>query len=163
LLRSQKHFETFGKLAASSTVERLSNRPDQIPLSYSQERLWFIDQFEGSVEYHTPAALRLIGHLNREALEAAFHSIVDRHEVLRTVFKEAGGRPFQAIHDSKGWRLSVIDGRKYKQDRRGLQSYIEGLVRAPFNLSSDYMLRADLINLDEEEHVLVGNDASYSF
>jgi hypothetical protein len=60
------------------------DRPEQIPLSFNQERLWFIDQVEGSVHYHLPAVLRLTGKLRIDALEHALQSIIDRHEVLRT-------------------------------------------------------------------------------
>ena len=57
-------------------------RPERIPLSFSQERLWFIDKLEGSVHYHVPTVLRLEGNLNREALEHSIQTIVDRHEVF---------------------------------------------------------------------------------
>ncbi|MEJ7675850.1 MAG: condensation domain-containing protein [Chitinophagaceae bacterium] len=64
----------------------------QFPLSFSQERLWFIDQLEGSVQYHVPVIRRLKGRLNKEALAHALHNIVNRHEVLRTVIIEKEGR-----------------------------------------------------------------------
>ena len=57
-----------------------------IPLSFSQERLWFIDQLEGSLQYHLPAVLRLKGKLDKDALLYAFKNIVNRHEVLRSVY-----------------------------------------------------------------------------
>jgi hypothetical protein len=60
----------------------------RIPLSFSQERLWFIDQLEGSLEYNLPAVLRLKGNLNKEALKHSFRQIINRHEVLRTVIRE---------------------------------------------------------------------------
>ncbi|MCW3078681.1 non-ribosomal peptide synthetase, partial [Segetibacter sp.] len=81
------------------TVASVQTRPSLIPVSYSQERLWFMDQLEGSVEYNTPAALRLIGQLNISALERSLSAIVDRHEVLRTVFREQGGQPYQFIKE----------------------------------------------------------------
>src|SRR5215203_2258258 len=69
----------------------------EIPLSFSQERLWFIDQLEGSVQYHLPAVLRLKGKLNTEALAFAFQTIVNRHEILRTVIREENGQGYQYV------------------------------------------------------------------
>jgi acyl carrier protein len=60
----------------------IQQRPEYVPLSFSQERLWFIDQLQGSVPYHIPAVLRLHGALSKAALEYALKAIVDRHEVL---------------------------------------------------------------------------------
>ena len=57
-----------------------AERPEYIPLSFSQERLWFIDRLEGSVQYHLPAVLRLKGELNREALERTLRHIISRHQ-----------------------------------------------------------------------------------
>src|SRR3990170_8070398 len=64
------------------------SRPSLVPLSYSQGRLWFIDRLEGSIQYHIPVVLRLKGNLNKEALLHSLQTIVNRHEVLRTVIRE---------------------------------------------------------------------------
>src|SRR5215203_2380105 len=69
------------------------NNVTRVPLSFSQERLWFIDQLEGSVQYHLPTVLRLKGQLNIEALSNALQTIVGRHEALRTAFGEDHGQP----------------------------------------------------------------------
>ena len=79
-----------------------------IPLSFSQERLWFIDQMDGSVQYHMTVSLRLKGELNKEALTKSLQYIVNRHEVLRTVFLEKEEFSFQKIQeedptDSQRW------------------------------------------------------------
>ncbi len=134
---------------------QLAQRPDRIPLSFSQERLWFIDQLEGTVSYHSPTVLRLKGKLNLAALTFALHNIINRHEVLRTVFDEVDGKPFQTIKDAADWQIILVDGLIYKEDKLGLQSYIDKLIKAPFDLSKDYMLRADLINLEDEDYILV--------
>jgi hypothetical protein len=89
-----------------------------IPLSFSQERLWFIDRMNGSVEYNSPFVLRLKGKLDKIALERSLQDIVDRHEVLRTVFIEDAGKPFQHIKGKGGWNLSVFDGRLFNNDTR---------------------------------------------
>ena len=73
-------------------------RPERLPLSYAQQRLWFIDRLEGtSTEYNAPGALRLRGELDREALERTINKIVERHESLRTHFAEMEGEAVQMI------------------------------------------------------------------
>ncbi|MGI8634584.1 MAG: condensation domain-containing protein, partial [Segetibacter sp.] len=133
----------------------VQQRPRQIPLSFSQERLWFIDQLEGSEQYHFSVILHLKGTVNTGALSSALQTIVDRHEVLRTVFSEGDGHPCQHVNDAAGWHLSMVEGSAYKDDRQALQQYIQQLYRHPFNLSQDYMLRGHLIKLDGQDHVLV--------
>ncbi|MEO6231488.1 MAG: amino acid adenylation domain-containing protein [Ferruginibacter sp.] len=132
-------------------------RPDYIPLSFSQERLWFVDQLEGSVKYHAPAVLRLKGKLNQDALTFALKNILERHEVLRTVFHESEGKPYQTVIEHKLWAMSQVDGAKYQHDKAGLQSLVEKLISVSFDLSKDYMLRADLITIEVDDYVLVVN------
>ncbi|MEJ7675686.1 MAG: amino acid adenylation domain-containing protein [Chitinophagaceae bacterium] len=136
-------------------VEAVHPRPKRIPLSFSQEWLWFIDQLEGSVQYHIPLVLRLSGELNKEVLQSALYTIVRRHEVLRTVILEEEGTGYQYIKDQTDWNLRFVDGSKYQKDTQGLQYYIQEVINEPFNLSKDEMLRAALISLNEEESVLV--------
>lgn len=124
-------------------------RPEFIPLSFSQERLWFIDQLEGSVHYHMPSVLKLKGKLNQDALQNALQSIVRRHEVIRSVIKSTEGVPYQEIRSADQWELSSIE---VKDE---LTATINALIVKPFELSADYMLRAGLIKLQEEEHLLV--------
>lgn len=149
------HLKARDKGSLLPAIEVADPRPERIPLSFSQERLWFIDQLEGSVQYHVPAVLGLGGRLNKEALAAALAGVVSRHEVLRTVFLDHEGESYQYIKDKDKWELNIIDGYGYKQDEKGLQRYIERIVKEPFDLSKDYMLRAHLISIREEEHVLV--------
>lgn len=136
-------------------VEVVSPRPDCIPLSFSQERLWFIDQLEGSRPYHIPAVLKLNGHLDVTVLSDAFRHIINRHEVLRTVIHAEHGYACQVVKEKNGWNLSVVDGAAYRQDAVGLQLYIQQLINSPFDLRSDDMLRAVLIRLDKQDHILV--------
>jgi amino acid adenylation domain-containing protein len=133
------------------------NRDDinRIPLSFSQERLWFIDRLEGSVQYHLPVVLRLKGRLEQEALSKAISDIVKRHEILRTVYKEENGQVFQWVKPVGNWQLSEHDGRKYSGNKEKLETYIRELIQKPFNLSEDDMLRAELIGFDSEDHILV--------
>jgi amino acid adenylation domain-containing protein/non-ribosomal peptide synthase protein (TIGR01720 family) len=127
-------------------------RPEHIPLSYSQERLWFIDQLEGSVQYHMPAAFTLKGALHRDALEYAWRQIVNRHEVLRTVIVQEGGSAYQHVLEKDQWQLSIINKSDYGEDP---QAFIGHLIAVPFDLSKDHMLRVYLVSLAPDEHVMV--------
>jgi amino acid adenylation domain-containing protein len=128
---------------------------EQIPLSYSQERLWFINQLAGSVQYHMPIILNFKGRLKSEVLENALKSIVDRHEILRTVYAEEGVNPYQIVNTAVHWKLEHIDGSVYSNDYKKLNEFIQGLIYTPFNLAKDYMLKASLVQLAPEEHILV--------
>ncbi|MEO7768617.1 MAG: condensation domain-containing protein, partial [Ferruginibacter sp.] len=138
-------------------IEKAEPRPKQIPLSFSQERLWFIDRLQGSIQYHVPSVLRLKGRLNLEAMKSTLREIVNRHEVLRTVFLEEDGSVFQHVINIDDWELVLIDGKEYIDDKEKLEQSLQKLIRTPFDLSRDYMLRAHLVVLGEEDHILVVN------
>jgi amino acid adenylation domain-containing protein/non-ribosomal peptide synthase protein (TIGR01720 family)/FkbM family methyltransferase len=128
---------------------------DLIPLSFNQEGMWFTDQLEDSSRYHIPFLLQLRGTLNKEGLNVAFKSIISRHEVLRTVILSEDGAGYQQIKDKDEWQLSVEDASVYHNDPAGLEQKIESLIKRPFDLSKDYMLRASLLVLDDQKYVLV--------
>jgi amino acid adenylation domain-containing protein/non-ribosomal peptide synthase protein (TIGR01720 family) len=132
----------------------LIERPELIPLSFSQERLWFIDQLEGSVQYHLPSVLRLKGNLNIEALKTALHKMVDRHEVLRTVIFESNGQGFQKVRQADVWQLEIRN-ELWSKGNLELDDSIQQFISHPFDLLADYMIRARLYSLNSEEHVLV--------
>lgn len=138
-------------------ITKVDQRPSDIPLSFSQERLWFIDQMDGSIQYHVPAVLKLSGTLNVKAMAAALNEVVNRHEVLRTVMVAKEGQPFQVIKEKDKWELALIDGTIYKNDDADLQHYIQEILQQPFDLSKDYMLRGHLINVGSDENYLVIN------
>ena len=129
---------------------------DHFPLSFSQERLWFLDQFDkGSMQYHVPAIWRLKGELNKEALGHALNGVVNRHEILRTVILEQDGRTFQSILDAQDWHLEIVDDLSHEHDQEGLQKLTKQLIQNPFDLSKDYMFRAHLIILIDQEYLLL--------
>ena len=141
---------------SENKIRQIVKDPTQhIPPSFSQERLWFIDQLEGSIQYHSTEVWRSNRVLNKEALSYALQTLIDRHEVLRTVFLEQEGKVYQSIMDTKNWQLEIIDGSMYRQNREGLKKYIQNLIRQPFDLSKDYMVRAHLITLCDQEQILI--------
>jgi amino acid adenylation domain-containing protein len=142
------------------SIPRRADASAPAPMSFAQQRLWFIDQFDAaaSVAYHVPSALRLSGVLDRAALKAALDRIVARHEVLRTTFVELAGQPVQKIAASKaGFALAERDlsslDAKTQSDRVHQLAGIE--ASAPFDLAQGPLIRGCLLRLDEREHVLL--------
>jgi amino acid adenylation domain-containing protein len=129
-----------------------ANRPDIIPLSYNQQSLWFIHQLEGSVQYHIPLVFRIRGTISISSLECAFNIILNRHEALRTVIREEEGINSQIILSTD--KLWILD-RKELKDPELLKNEITKLIRIPFDLTKDHMLRACLIALAPDDHCLV--------
>jgi len=121
-----------------------------IPLSYSQERLWFLDQLGGSAEYNMPIVLRLDGALNTSILEESLKTIVSRHEVLRTNLLSEEGVGYQEVIGAENWFLE----REIASDEELLESHLNTYVNIPFNLSNDYKLRACLYTIGKEKYVL---------
>jgi acyl carrier protein len=118
-----------------------------LALSYAQQRLWFIDRLEGgSSHYHIPVAMRVRGELDREAFARALKTIVDRHESLRTVFREVDGEVYQIVREEvdlglEAWDLSGLAAAE--RDREAGRLTLEN-ARKPFDLSRDLLLRAGL-------------------
>ncbi|WP_459209686.1 non-ribosomal peptide synthase/polyketide synthase [Aquimarina rhabdastrellae] len=128
----------------------IAERPELIPLSFTQERLWFLDHLKGSTEYHVQGGLKLTGDLNSKALEKAFKEVVQRHESLRTVFEEIEGQPYQKVKEASSFELAHISIQEEK-----LASAIEAYIAKPFDLSSDDMLRATLFETAPHEYTLI--------
>ncbi|WP_331875502.1 amino acid adenylation domain-containing protein, partial [Longimicrobium sp.] len=135
-----------------------TGRTGAIPLSYAQERLWFLDQLEpGSATYNMPAALRLAGALNERALERALGEIVRRHESLRTVFTAVAGSPVQVIAPFAGFTLPIDDlSRLAEADREAaVRRRASEEAARPFDLAAGPLFRAALLRLGHEDHVLL--------
>ncbi|WP_037110861.1 condensation domain-containing protein, partial [Rhodococcoides fascians] len=129
-------------------------RPEIVPLSQAQQRMWFINQFDTqSAAYNIPLAVRLTGHLDIEALGAAVSDVVARHESLRTTFPMAGERPRQQIHSIPDDRL-VFD--VVNVDAADLTARIMADASRGFDVTTDMPFRASLYRLDgrEDRHVL---------
>ncbi|NVJ08296.1 non-ribosomal peptide synthase/polyketide synthase, partial [Myxococcus sp. AM001] len=152
------------QLASATSAPRLppltrAGRDGVVPLSFAQQRLWFLDQLKpGDVSYNMPSALRLSGVLDVEALQRAVSAMVERHEALRTTFQSTAGEPRQVIHPPRATVLEVVD-LSGLPDRA--QREAEALTRAtrnarqPFNLSDGPLLRVTLLKLEPSEHVLL--------
>ncbi|MFO0760430.1 MAG: non-ribosomal peptide synthase/polyketide synthase [Byssovorax sp.] len=133
-------------------------RPEEIPLSFAQERLWFLDQLDpGNAAYHIPLAIRLEGPLDIGALDRALKEVVYRHEALRTTFTQVGDRPVAVIHEQSEITLSVARFPEASRDARieAARKEAVALVRAPFDLEKGPLLRARLFVLGPNDHALV--------
>jgi amino acid adenylation domain-containing protein len=131
-------------------------REGSLPLSFAQQRLWFIDQLEpGSSLYNMPVALRVEGPLHAGVLAASLGEIVRRHEALRTVFALRGGAPGQVIRQPAPFRLPAVDLSGLPESRRETQALAlaEEEAGRPFDLAHDPLLRGVLLRLDEHDHV----------
>ncbi len=125
-------------------------RDGELPQSFAQQRLWFLDEFEpGGTEYVTSSAVRLRGELDVDALAAAFTALVARHEPLRTTFGSADGHGVQIVHPPSEVPLPVVDAREEE-----LAEILRADGEQPFDLSEGPLLRAKLIRLAPREHVL---------
>ncbi|MBR8839675.1 MAG: amino acid adenylation domain-containing protein [Stigonema ocellatum SAG 48.90 = DSM 106950] len=133
---------------------------DNPPLSFAQQRLWFLDQLvPNNPFYNVPAAIRLVGLLNLGALEQTFNEIVRRHEALRTNFVIKEGQPIQVIAPTLKVSLPVIDLQELPQAEREIEAQRLATQEAqrPFNLSTDSLLRVTVVRLDDAEHILLLN------
>ncbi|MFJ6167555.1 amino acid adenylation domain-containing protein [Micromonospora orduensis] len=128
-------------------------RPERVPLSFAQQRLWFLGQLDGpSATYNIPLAWRLSGQLEVAALRAALHDVVGRHESLRTMFSVAGGQPQQRIVDAAAAVPKVtVD----VTDAAGLPALLDEATRHVFDLTAELPVRAWLFRLSPDEHVLL--------
>jgi len=129
-----------------------------LPLSRSQQRLWFLAQVDpDNPVYNVVVALRLTGKLDRPALEQSLHTLVERHESLRTSFYSREGIPFARVMDGAAWTsafvdLSAIPAVKAEEEARR-RSLLE--ARQPFDQSGPSLFRALLIRISEERHILL--------
>ncbi|HEY0101335.1 MAG TPA: condensation domain-containing protein, partial [Pyrinomonadaceae bacterium] len=133
-------------------------RGGRLPLSFAQQRLWFLHQLEpDSPAYNVPAAVRLTGQLNVKALEQSFNEIIRRHETLRTTFATDQAGPVQIIAPVQKLTLAVLNISGLPETERELEAgrIAADEARLPFDLSQGPVLRVKLLRLDEEEHIVL--------
>ncbi|MFE9251410.1 amino acid adenylation domain-containing protein, partial [Streptomyces sp. NPDC007088] len=129
-------------------------RPERVPLSFGQRGLWFLNRLEGpSSTYNVPLVMRFSGPLDVPALRAALHDVVARHEGLRTLFREAGGTPYQHIvpADEAVVDLTVAD----VDDEQHLAAALAEAAQYHFDLVTELPIRCTLFRLGDEEHALL--------
>ncbi|HEX6747472.1 MAG TPA: amino acid adenylation domain-containing protein [Longimicrobium sp.] len=145
-----------GEGAPAGPIPR-ADRARPLPLSFAQERLWFIDQLEpGNAAYNVPVALELRGALDVAALERALGEVVRRHEPLRTVFAHDGDAPTQVVQPFAGFPLPVADLTSLQGDEREAETeriLADEATRA-FDLATGPVLRARLLRRGDGDHVL---------
>ena len=128
-------------------------RPEPMPLSYAQQRLWFLYRLEGSsATYNIPMVLRLEGALDHDALEAALADVVARHESLRTIFPEHNGVPFQKVLPPREARCGITALNVAEAD---LAERLVGAAATRFDLASEIPIRVWLFRITAERHVLL--------
>jgi amino acid adenylation domain-containing protein len=164
-------FESSTLSALAATIEQASSagvpqapaigrahRDLPLPLSFSQQRLWFIDQLEPeSPLYNIASGFRLLGPLDPGALAGALEEVVRRHEVLRTTFPALNGVPVQGVSPEPSSRLSEIDLSRLPVDARAalVSRLAREEARRPFDLARGPLLRATLLRLGPDEHVVL--------
>ncbi|WP_194819698.1 non-ribosomal peptide synthetase [Nocardia sp. XZ_19_385] len=127
-------------------------RPQRIPLSPAQQRMWFLNRFDTqSAAYNIPLVLRLTGELNVDALRRAFADLIERHEVLRTVYPQTADGPTQVILPSAHADVPQLELRTGPLD---VESAVAELVSTIFDVTTEAPLRAVLFQIDEHDHVL---------
>src|SRR6266508_1164454 len=133
-------------------------RNERLPLSFAQQRLWFIDQLEpGGAMYNVPTALRVRGELRRELLGSALGEVVRRHEALRTRFEVREGQPIQVIDEVSPIEMPLIDvsGLEERQREKEARKIAGEEAARSFDLNRGPLLRVIVLKMDEEEHVLL--------
>jgi amino acid adenylation domain-containing protein/non-ribosomal peptide synthase protein (TIGR01720 family) len=133
-------------------------RDGALPLSYAQQRLWFLEQLEpGQAVYHLPFAWRITGSLNVSALEQSLKAIVQRHEILRTSFPTVDGQPMQVIAPNLASSLSIVDlqGLPVIEREAAVQRLATEEGQHPFNLPYGPLMRTTLLRLTSEDHILL--------
>ncbi|HEX7772326.1 MAG TPA: amino acid adenylation domain-containing protein, partial [Pyrinomonadaceae bacterium] len=143
---------------ASSSITRVTREQNDLPLSFAQQRLWFLDQLEpGNPFYNIPIVVYMSGVLDTAALERAINEIMRRHEVLRSTFTTIDGRPAQNAARTLQLRIPIIKLLNLSDDEKesGVRRFIKEEATRPFDLATGPLLRATLLKTAEREHVLL--------
>ncbi len=145
------------------SITRMSraSRTGKIPLSFSQERLWFLQQLDKENKaYHVPRVLRIKGDLDVSLFERTFSEIIRRHEILRTVFPTIDGEPVQVIGEPFELKIPVLDLRDLNAaaQKRKIEAFVIEEGQRPFDFEHGPMLRVTVLKLKEDEHLLVSTE-----
>ncbi|MBN3938514.1 amino acid adenylation domain-containing protein [Nostoc sp. NMS9] len=148
--------------AASSQIPPIvaCERNGNLPLSFGQQRIWFLHQFEpDSSSNNMPVVVRFTGNLNVAVLKESLREVVRRHEVLRTTFPAVNGKPTQVIATDVSLTLPIIDLRQVPDEQREAEAHLLATKEAhqPFDLGNGPILRVLLLQLSDREHLLIWN------
>lgn len=150
-----KKVDQFAQQGKTEQFIPVCDRKETLPLSFAQQRLWFLDQLEPSSSfYHITKAVRITGHLEVQVLQAALNHVVARHEILRTTLNTVDGNPYQRIAEKGLVALSVIKVAPTLQTA-AQQRLLQAEIQRPFDLSNDLMLRATLWQLSPTDSILL--------
>ena len=139
------------RVSSSATIQRVADG-EPAPLSFAQELLWRLEQSApGTSAYNVPRAMQVLGPLDVARLQSALDKLVDRHAILRTVFISDGDEPVQVVRPARAVKLSEFTADSADEAHR----IIREQATAPFDLANDLLLRATLVRIAPEEHVLL--------
>ncbi|HEX8274262.1 MAG TPA: amino acid adenylation domain-containing protein [Longimicrobiaceae bacterium] len=150
--------EEAGIESAAPEVLRPRDPGARVPLTFSQKRIWFLEQLEPETcIYNDASGLRLVGELDRAAMEAAVRGVVERHEALRTVFVEEAGEPVQVVLERGPVRLEYHDLTHLPEEARlvEVRRIADEVTYVPFDLARGPLLRPVLLRLGERDHALL--------
>src|ERR1700687_796746 len=142
----------------TSCAIRRRREKDPVPLSFAQQRLWFLAQLEpDNPSYNVPQALRLKGVLGINALEQTINAIIARHESLRTTFKVIDEQPVQIVSAVHEIKLAFTDLKELPEAEREAEArrLATAEARRPFDLNRDYPLRAALVRIEDDDYLLL--------
>jgi UDP:flavonoid glycosyltransferase YjiC (YdhE family)/alpha-ketoglutarate-dependent taurine dioxygenase len=126
------------------------------PLSFAQQRLWFLDQLEpGNPTYNISGVVEITGILNIAALEQSFHALAQRHEALRTTFAMVQDQPMQVIHPNLEFVIPVINLESQPDIQQKIQSLINDELTRSFDLTQGSLLRVTLLRINSEQHIML--------
>jgi len=132
-----------------------AERHARLPLSFAQQRLWFLEQLEPGATYNLAAAVRLTGQLDADALAHSIRELIRRHEALRTTFTLAESQPVQVIHPPWDFQLPIIDFPAGQNSTAPVEEFLQESARQPFDLEQGPLLRVSLLRLSPSEHVVL--------
>lgn len=131
-----------------------SEKKDDIPLSFSQQRLWFLDKLKpGDISYNIPTAIRIKGEIDFELFNKSINKIIAKHESLRTTFVEKGGKPFQKIYDEFKMDIVIeeLNGNNESEKLADAKNRITAQINKPFDLNELPLLRVKLYRISESD------------
>ncbi|MEH2238962.1 condensation domain-containing protein [Nostoc sp.] len=147
-----------GEVLLRSQIVPQSRESNSFPLSFAQQRLWFLDQLQpGHSAYNIFQSMRLRGWLNVAVLEQSFNEVMKRHEILRTTFTTVDGQPIQVIAPTPTFRLLLVDLQELPKDKREAEvlRLADKEAQHSFNLAKDPLLRVTLLRQSETDHALL--------